>query len=126
MRRCRHQRGWAHRGLHQFRTPAGARGRFPEPTILRVAVPDAAVVDSDADGLPDVWELDHLQTLAHGADGDADSDGQTNRDEFIARTLPGEPASLLAMFSVEAIAGDSTSPGRVMPPSPTNWSGIIP
>ena len=76
-----------------------------EPTILRVAVPDAAVVDSDADGLPDVWELDHLQTLAHGADGDADSDGQTNRDEFIARTLPGEPASLLAMFSVEAIAG---------------------
>ncbi|MBN8247294.1 MAG: hypothetical protein J0L84_07605, partial [Verrucomicrobia bacterium] len=75
-----------------------------EPTILRVAVPDAAVVDSDNDGLPDVWELDHLTTLAQGSDDDADDDGMSHRDEFIARTSPGETASRLAMFSVEPVA----------------------
>lgn len=45
--------------------------------------------DSDNDGLPDTWELQHgLNPLDatgnHGADGDPDADGLTNLQEYLA------------------------------------------
>jgi hypothetical protein len=46
--------------------------------------------DSDGDGLADLWELTHFGTLAPRGDADPDGDGVTNREEFLAGTLPGE------------------------------------
>jgi RHS repeat-associated protein len=53
---------------------------------------EIAVVDADADGVPDYWELDHYGTLGHGAD-DFDGDGLTNAIEFQIGTSPMDPDS---------------------------------
>ena len=38
-------------------------------------------VDSDEDGLPDCWELEHFGNLDQGPDDDPDGDGLTNLEE---------------------------------------------
>jgi hypothetical protein len=58
--------------------------------------------DSDGDGLPDAWELAHgldpLSALGDdGPSGDADQDGSTNWQEFVAGTDPRDPASPLRL-----------------------------
>jgi hypothetical protein len=47
--------------------------------------------DSDADGLPDTWEILHFGTLANGAAGDNDADNVTNIGEFNKGTDPANP-----------------------------------
>jgi hypothetical protein len=45
--------------------------------------------DLDNDGLPDAWEISRAGSLAAlGSDADADLDGQTDWDEFLAGTNP--------------------------------------
>jgi len=52
--------------------------------------------DSDADGLPDAWELDGgLDPRRPDAGEDADGDGQTNEQEWLAGTDPRDAASRL-------------------------------
>jgi len=46
------------------------------------------VADSDADGLPDDWEMFNFGNLAQAAAGDADGDGVSNLDEYNADTDP--------------------------------------
>ena len=67
----------------------------------------ASGLDSDEDGLPDAWEtafqLDSLSATGNdGADGDPDSDGFSNRHEFLNGTHPRDPAS---RFRVSLRAG---------------------
>lgn len=45
-------------------------------------------VDSDGDGLPDEWELEHFGTLDQRWDDDYDGDGISNGDEFLNGTRP--------------------------------------
>lgn len=47
-----------------------------------------ASADSDNDGMPDWWELTYLGVLTNEASGDADSDGSSNYDEWIADSNP--------------------------------------
>lgn len=43
-------------------------------------------LDTDNDGLPDDWEMQHLGSLDGNATGDADGDGLSNSDEWTAGT----------------------------------------
>ena len=52
------------------------------------------IVDADADGMDDQWELDHFSTLARDGTGDYDNDGDTDGREFWAGTDPTDPTSL--------------------------------
>jgi hypothetical protein len=60
---------------------------------------DPRSLDTDADGLPDGWELSYglnplFSTGDDGAQGDPDRDGFTNLQEATADTDPTDPASL--------------------------------
>ncbi|MBN8246633.1 MAG: hypothetical protein J0L84_04235 [Verrucomicrobia bacterium] len=57
--------------------------------------------DTDGDGLPDDWERLVLDGTGSSADDDDDLDGMSNRAEYLLDTDPGDPASLLAIRSVE-------------------------
>jgi hypothetical protein len=60
--------------------------------------------DLDRDALPDDWERLHFgdSNAATGA-GDADSDGFSNRDEYLAQTSPRDPTSLFRIHTVERL-----------------------
>lgn len=55
------------------------------------------IVDSDNDGLSDAWENQFFGNLARDGTGDFDNDGMSDLAEFLAGTLPGDPASALRL-----------------------------
>lgn len=57
------------------------------------ASPPSPPSDSDGDGLPDSWEMEHFGNLSETAMGDPDSDGRTNLAEYQAGTDPMNPDS---------------------------------
>jgi hypothetical protein len=64
--------------------------------------------DDDSDGLPDTWEedygLDPLDSTGqNGRDGDLDSDGWTNYEEYMASTNPADDTSHPAMSPPEIV-----------------------
>ncbi len=62
--------------------------------------------DADGDGLPDAWELANgLDSGVNDANLDADEDGLTNHEEFLAGTDPQDDASALRLQSSSAAAG---------------------
>jgi hypothetical protein len=63
-----------------------------------------AIVDTDLDDLPDVWEQQFFNTLANGPGGDADGDEMTNEEEYLAGTNPASASSLLVVTEVD-VAG---------------------
>jgi hypothetical protein len=53
-------------------------------------------LDSDGDGMPDWWELEHFDGITNSVSGkDPDADGADNRDEYFADTIPTSGASRL-------------------------------
>jgi hypothetical protein len=71
-------------------------------------------VDADRDGLPDAWELRYA--LNPGLDDrllDADGDGQSNRDEFLAGTDPRDRESVLRLKCALSDAGASGGSARL-------------
>jgi hypothetical protein len=56
-------------------------------------------VDSDANGLPDWWELDHFGHIHVDPNADPDGDGTSNYGEFVAGTDPNSASSILQISS---------------------------
>jgi hypothetical protein len=71
--------------------------------------------DSDADGIPDAWELQFAANLGilNGA-GDNDGDGLSNAEEFLADTNPLDPNSRLRITS--------TAKPTAVSPTTLTWS----
>jgi subtilisin family serine protease len=77
--------------LHQH----NLSGKHHEVVTLNLSSPD-----TDADGLPDAWELAHFGDLSFGGNDDPDGDGVKNAAELAGGTdpfklhfIPGAPAS---------------------------------
>jgi hypothetical protein len=79
--------------------------------------PPAEPEDSDGDGLPDWWESMHGPNGTSLLPGiDADGDGMTNQEEFLAGTDPFNPASVLAL-DLQLTAPGHDSPLLI-------WAGV--
>ncbi len=72
--------------------------------LWSVRLPSASEMDTDGDGIPDAWEqqfpsaVDWLNPLDWGSD--ADADGFSSREEWIAGTDPGNGSSLVLITGV--------------------------
>ncbi len=64
--------------------------------------------DADLDGMSDTWERANGFNYLSAADAatDADSDGRSNRDEFLAGTNPNNPTQYLRATSVTRVGPD--------------------
>ena len=65
--------------------------------------------DSDGDGMDDAWELQYFGNLSRNGTGDFDGDGATDLAEFLAGTLPNNPASVFKIIRVTSMPGVSAS-----------------
>lgn len=86
----------------------GASRNQAEYTVTLDIVSDPLAQDTDADGMPDVWENAHAFNLNDPADAaqDADIDGQTNLAEYRAGTDPRDPNSALRITAITRETSD--------------------
>ena len=66
---------------------------------LLAGLPLHAALDTNSDGMPDVWVLKH-QAAGMVATADADGDGQTNAEEASAGTDPRSPGSIIQVTAM--------------------------
>lgn len=81
-------------------TASNSTGRATTLVLLRIT-DEGAGLDSDADGIPNSWELEHFggATAADPA-ADPDMDGASNLSEYIGRT---DPNDVQSVFQIETI-----------------------
>ncbi len=87
------------------------RAAWDSAGLLRPDMDGDGVVDIDADGLPDWWELEHFGNLSQPSDGDFDDDGISNLDEYSTASDPNS-ISFYTLFQSLRVNGE-TAPGAV-------------
>lgn len=73
--------------------------------------------DSDGDGLPDAWEMQTFESLAHEGTADPDEDGHSTWREYVAGTHPNRADSVpprlrMALGATEALSVAPSATGR--------------
>jgi uncharacterized repeat protein (TIGR02543 family) len=69
------------------------------------------LLDTDNDGLPDLWEYRYFGDLGYSGTDDPDNDGVSNHDEYLDGTDPTDPTSVFPRLTVSASGGHvSASP----------------
>jgi hypothetical protein len=63
--------------------------------------------DTDLDGIDDEWEVTYFNTLDRDGQGDFDSDGAPDRQEFLAGTDPTNQGSIFRVITLERAEGNS-------------------
>lgn len=64
--------------------------------------------DTDADGLPDDWEMTYFGSLSRDGSGDQDSDGLSDAEEYRAGTDPTGSSSVLRVLTLQSAGGART------------------
>ncbi len=70
------------------------------PSGSVTSAPALLIIDSDADGVPDSWELANFGNLTNSATTDADGDGSSNLQEFLDGTNPADANSVLRHITI--------------------------
>jgi hypothetical protein len=69
------------------------------------SAPALLMIDGDADGLADSWELAHFGSMANFSSGDLDSYGFSNFQEFLNGTDPANSNSVRFVLTVQSESG---------------------
>jgi hypothetical protein len=92
------------------------------PSLSVTSAPAMLWIDSDADGLPDSWELAWFGTLTNNATSDFDHDGVSNFQEFLDGTNPANSNSVLYHLTVTRDGGSVIASPDL--PSYTNGQSV--
>jgi hypothetical protein len=82
---------------------------FLSPGIRSSAGRLTVLEDTDGDGMPDLWEIEHGFNPNDPSDAelDSDGDGMTNREEWVAGTDPNDSDSYLRFDEIQLLDGVS-------------------
>jgi hypothetical protein len=78
-------------------------------------------VDSNGDGIPDAWELQHFGTINVNTNADTDHDGKTTLQEYLAGTDPNNPGDYVQISPTTIAAANRYSYGANF--GWTDWRG---